>query len=130
MLNKTSLSMAIALCGLSLVSPAMASGAMMCEGEGGEAVVNLSTMAVVQVIGAYAKIGNLAYSTGPERGEGVPFAVGQAFGEDGEMMIDFVDANYENIVVSLRLTLQRGKDIWLGKLTEGDTVVDVSCTFG
>lgn len=116
--------------GLALAAPAMASGAIMCEGEGGEAVVNLSTMSVVQVIGAYAKIGDQAFSTGPERGEGTPFAVGQAFGEGDAMMIDFVDPNYEDILVGLRLTWKQSDEIWTGKLTAGDVSVDVSCTSG
>lgn len=116
--------------GLALAVPAMASGAIMCEGEGGEAVVNLSTMSVVQVIGAYAKIGDQAFSTGPERGEGAPFAVGQAFGEGDAMMIDFVDPNYEDILVGLRLTWKQSDEIWTGKLTAGDVSVDVSCTSG
>lgn len=128
--KKTTAALAIFVCGLSLASPAMASGAMMCEGEGGEAVVNLSTMSVVQVIGAYARIGDAEFSTGPDRGDGMPIAVGQAFGEDDRMMIDFVDTNYEDILFGLRLTFQRGEDIWLGTLTAGETVVDVSCTFG
>lgn len=130
MFKETTVALAVFVCGLSLASPAMASGAVMCHGEGGGAVVNLSTMSVVQVIGAYAKVGDVEYSTGPDRGEGIPIVVGQAFGEDGKMMIDFVDTNYEDILFGLRLTFQRGEDIWLGTLTAGETVVDVSCTFG
>src|SRR5215217_1873639 len=130
MLNKIGVASAIALAVFSLASPAMASSAVMCEGKGGEAVVNLSTMSVVQVIGAYAKIGDAAYSTGPERGEGAPFAVGQAFGEGDAMMIDFVDTNFEDILVGLRLNWQRDDEIWIGTLTSGDTTVEVSCTSG
>ena len=37
------------------------------------------------------------------RGEGTPFVVGQAFGDDDAIMIDFVDPNFETILVSFRL---------------------------
>ena len=130
MLNKTSAALAVILCSLSLASPAMASSAIMCEGDGGEAVVNLSTMSVVQVIGAYARIGDAAFSTGPERGEGTPIAVGQAFGEGDAMMIDFVDTNYEGSLVGLRLTWKADEEMWTGMLTAGDTSVAVTCTSG
>ena len=124
---RTSISLAI---GLLLATPAMASSALMCEGKGGGAVVNLSTMSVVQVIGAYAKVGDLAFSTGPDRGEGTPFVVGQAFGEGDVMMIDFVDPNFEGILVGLRLNWQQSEETWTGTLTAGDASVDVSCTSG
>jgi hypothetical protein len=55
------------------------------------------------IIGAHVEAGGVAYSTGPERGEGVPFDVGQAFAGDDEIMVDFVDPNFEAILVSLRL---------------------------
>lgn len=103
---------------------------MMCEGEGGEAIVNLATLSVVQVIGAYAEIGGASYSTGPERGEGTPFVVGQAFGEGDAMMIDFVDPNFEDILVGLRLTWKGDEEVWTGTLTGGGTSVDVTCTSG
>lgn len=103
----------------------------MCEGNGGQAIVNLGSLPVVQVIGAYAEIGGKAYSTGPERGEGEPFAVGQAFGEGDDIMIDFVDLNFEDILLGLRVTLKGGDDdLWTGTLKSGDTVVDVTCTAG
>lgn len=102
----------------------------MCEGEGGEAVVNLGSLPVVGVIGAFAVIGNTAFSTGPERGEGVPFVVGQAFGEGDAMMIDFVDLNYEKILVGLRLKWNQADETWSGKLTSGEKSVDVWCLSG
>lgn len=103
----------------------------MCEGEGGVAIVNLASLPVVQAIGAYVEIGGKAYSTGPERGEGEPFTVGQAFGEDDDIMIDFVDPNFEAILASLRVTFIGGEDdLWTGMLRSGETVVDVTCTAG
>lgn len=130
MLTRTGMALAAGALGLALATPAMASSAIMCEGNGGEAVVNLSTMSVVQVIGAYARIGEQAFSTGPERGEGTPFVVGQAFGEGDAMMIDFVDPNYEDILVGLRLTWKQSDETWTGKLTAGEVSVDVNCTSG
>jgi hypothetical protein len=115
---------------LLLAAPVAASGAIICEGKGAEAVVNLSTLSVVQVLGAFVQIGETIYSTGPERGEGTPFVVGQAFGEGVALMVDFVDPNFEEILVGLRLTWQQADEVWIGKLTSGDTSVDVSCTSG
>lgn len=60
-------------------------------------------MPVLHIIGAHAAAGGKAYTTGPERGEGEPFVVGQAFGGDEDIMVDFVDPNFESILVSLRL---------------------------
>ncbi|KFL30773.1 hypothetical protein JP75_12285 [Devosia riboflavina] len=113
-----------------LAAPAVASSAIMCEGEGGEAIVNLSTLSVVQVIGAYAEVDGTAFSTGPERGEGTPIVVGQAFGEGDAMMIDFVDPNFEDILVGLRLAWKGDEEIWTGTLKAGEKSVDVSCTSG
>ena len=65
---------------------------------------------VLQVIGAYAEAGGKAYSTGPERGEGAPFVVGQAFADDTAIMVDFVDPNFETILVSVRMRFDGDED--------------------
>ena len=82
----------------------MASGGIWCEADGGvSAEIATGRLPVLQVIGAHAEAGGKAYTTGPERGEDEPFVVGQAFAGDDDVMVDFVDPNFETILVSLRL---------------------------
>lgn len=84
---------------------------------------------VLQVIGAYAQAGGKAYSTGPERGEGAPFVVGQAFADDTSVMVDFVDPNFETILVSIRMTFDGPDEDWplTGTLTVDDVAYPVHC---
>ncbi len=98
------------LASLALAAPAAASGGVWCEGEGASAEIATGRLPVLQVIGAYVEAGGKAYSTGPERGEGTPIVVGQAFGGDEDMMVDFVDPNFESILVSLRLDWEKDRE--------------------
>lgn len=90
----------------------------------------MGRLIVLNVLGASAEIGGKAYSTGPERGEGEPFIVGQAFAEGDDMMIDFVDPNVETILVGLRVKWNEATEEWAGKLTSGETVAKVTCQAG
>ena len=98
---------------LALAAPAWASGGIWCEGEGASAEIATGRLPVLAVIGAHAEAAGVAYSTGPERGEGTPFVVGQAFGDDDGIKIDFVDPNFETILVSFRLAYEGdGEQEW------------------
>jgi hypothetical protein len=121
---------AIAVAFLALASPAQASGGLFCEGEGGQVEIAMGRLVVVQVLGATAEIGGKTYSTGPERGEGEPFAVGQAFGEGDDLMVDFVDPNYEEIIISLRVTWDSAAESYAGTLSTPSTKIDVACMEG
>jgi hypothetical protein len=99
---------------MALASPAQASGGLFCEGEGGWVDIAMGR----------------TYSTGPERGEGEPFMVGQAFSEGDEIMVDFVDTNFERILISLRVTWDSAEEIYKGVLFTPTTSVDVSCMEG
>lgn len=90
----------------------------------------MGRLIVLNVLGATAEIGGKTYSTGPDRGEGDEFVVGQAFAEGDEMMIDFVDPNIERILVGLRVTWNKAADEWSGKVTAGETAFDVTCVAG
>lgn len=90
----------------------------------------MGRLIVMNVLGATAEIGDKTYSTGPERGAGEPFVVGQAFAEGDDMMIDFVDPNIETILVGLRVRWDKATEEWGGTLTAGDTVFDVTCVAG
>ena len=93
--------------------------------------VALGRLVVVGVLGAYIEMADAAYSTGPERGEGRPIAAGQAFGDDDGIKVDFVDPNYEEILVKVRLTYTGNEDEPLaGTVAIGDKVADIVCMEG
>ena len=115
---------------LALAAPAAASGGFFCQGDEGVSV-ELATgrLPVLEVLGAYAEAGGKAYSTGRERGVGDPFTVGQAFADDDVVMVDFVDPNYEAIVVSVRLKFEGDDEDWplTGTVMFGDVSYPVRC---
>ena len=45
-------------------------------------------------------------------------------------MIDFVDPNIERVLVGLRVTWDEALEVFSGKLTAGETSVDVTCDMG
>lgn len=115
---------------LALAAPAAASGGIWCEGDGVSLEVATGRLPVLQVIGAHAEAGALAYSTGPERGAGEPFVVGQAFAGDDDIMVDFVDPNFEAILVSVRLRYEDDREQeWplSGTVAFGETAHPVRC---
>ncbi len=88
---------------------------------------------VVQVLGAFIEADGKAFSTGPERGPGEPIVIGQAFGDDDVMMFDFVDPNFETILVRIRLRFVAGnEDVPLaGVVTIGDGApIAIECSAG
>ena len=90
----------------------------------------MGRLVVMQVLGASAEIEGRTYSTGPERGEGEPFAVGQAFADGDAIMVDFVDTNFEDILISLRVTWDSAEEAFSGVMSTPTTQVDVSCMEG
>ena len=115
---------------LALAAPAAASGGIWCEGEDVSIDIATGRLPVLQIIGAHAQAGAIAYTTGPERGEGEPFVVGQAFAGDDAIMVDFVDPNFEAIVVSLRLRYEDDREQeWplTGTIALGEKAYPVRC---
>lgn len=98
------------LASLALAAPAAASGGFWCEGDGVALEMATGRLPVLQIIGAHAEAGGKAYSTGPEPGAGEPFVVGQAFADAAGVMVDFVDPNFETILVSARLKFDGDED--------------------
>lgn len=114
-----------------LATGAQASEGLGCSGEDAAVDIALGRLVVVGVLGAYVEVGGTSYSTGPERGEGTPIAVGQAFGDDDGIKIDFVDPNYEEILIKVRLAYTGNEDEPLaGTVTVGDTATDIACMAG
>lgn len=95
---------------LALAAPAAASGGFYCQGDGVTADIATGRLPVLQVIGASISAGDNTWSTGPERGEGTPFVVGQAFADSQQVLIDFTDPNIEDVLVSLRLRFDGDDD--------------------
>jgi hypothetical protein len=116
---------------LVMASGVQASEGLMCSGEGATVDVAMGRLVVVGVLGAYVEVGGKAWSTGPERGEGTPIATGQAFGDDDGIKIDFVDPNYEEILIKLRLTYTGNEDEPLaGTVTVGESTTEIACMAG
>lgn len=115
---------------MALALPVQASGGLFCEGEGASVDIAMGRLIVLHVLGGRAEIGGKTYSTGPERGEGEPFIVGQAFSEGDDLMVDFVDPNVEYLLVSLRLTWDPEDEIYKGALSTPEISVDVTCLEG
>lgn len=121
--------MAALVASFALAVPAAASGGLSCSGDGAKLDIATGRLVVLRVLDAYVEVGDKAFSTGPHRGPGTKFIVGQAFAEDGRMMIDFTDPNVEAIIVGIRLTLG-SDDRFTGTVTAGDVTVDVDCLAG
>ena len=116
---------------LALAAPAAASGGLICAGEGVSADLATGSLPVLQVIGAYVEVGDRAWSTGPDRGEGIPIVVGQAFADGQQVLIDFTDPNIETILVSLRLRFGGSEDLPLsGTLMVENVAYPVQCGEG
>lgn len=130
-MNKISRSL-MAIAGvLALATGAQASEGLMCSGEGATVDVALGRVVIVGVLGAYVEMGETAYSTGPERGEGIPIVTGQAFGDDDGIKIDFVDPNIEEILIKVRLTYTGNQDEPLaGTVTIGERTAAIACMGG
>ena len=113
---------------VALAAPAAASGGVRCEGDGVIVEIATGRLPVLQVIGAHVEAGGVAFSTSPVRGEGTPFVVGQAFSDADGMKVDFVDPNFEAVVVSVRLVRDDNED-WpfSGTVLVGKTSHDVRC---
>lgn len=90
----------------------------------------MGRLVVMQVLGASAEIGGQSFSTGPERGEGEAFAVGQAFAEGDDMMVDFVDPNFETILVRMRVRWNGVEETWSGTLSTPAVSIAVTCMEG
>ena len=113
---------------LALAAPAVASGGIWCEGDGVTVEIATGRLPVLQVIGAYVEVDGAAFSTGPERGEGTPFVVGQAFSDSDGVKVDFVDPNFETILVSIRLVRDNDADWPLtGHALIGEASHDIRC---
>jgi hypothetical protein len=120
------------LASLATAAPAHASGGFLCEGESVSLNIATGRLMVLNVLGAYVEAGDRAWSTGPERGEGTPIIVGQAFGDDEQVLVDFTDPNIESILISVRLRFTGEDEDWplSGTMTAEGTSYAIRCDEG
>lgn len=94
------------------VGPAFATGSIGCEGTGGDDVtveLTIGSLPVLAIVAASVAAGGDSWST--DETAATPIAVGQAFSEDGRILVDFVDPNFEAVLARLRLvSASEGKD--------------------
>ncbi|MCG6115363.1 MAG: hypothetical protein MEQ84_09215 [Mesorhizobium sp.] len=92
--------------------PALATGSIGCEGTGGDEVsvdLTIGSLPVLAVVSASIAAGDDVWSMDESSSNRI--AVGQAFSEDGRILVDFVDPNFETVLVRLRLvSAGEGKD--------------------
>lgn len=89
----------------------------------------MGRLVVLSVLDANVRLGDARFSTGEHRGPGTPIIVGQAFAEDGKLMIDFTDPNIETILVRVRL--EEGDDHrFSGSVAAGDLSAEITCDLG
>ena len=92
--------------------PALATGSIGCDGTGGDEVsvdLTIGSLPVLAVVSASVAAGDDVWSMDESSSNRI--AVGQAFSEDGRILVDFVDPNFETVLVRLRLvSAGEGKD--------------------
>ena len=95
-----------------LAGPASATGSIGCEGMDGNDVsidLTLGSLPVLAIVAASIRVEDDYWATGEDAANRL--SVGQAFSEEGRMLVDFVDPNFENVLARLRLvSADEGKD--------------------
>lgn len=95
-----------------LTGQASATGSIGCQGIGGDDVsveLTLGSLPVLAIVAASITVGEETWSTADD--SAARLAVGQAFSEEGRILVDFVDPNFESVLVRLRLvSADEGKD--------------------
>ncbi|MGY6709843.1 MAG: hypothetical protein ACXIVF_16120 [Rhizobiaceae bacterium] len=103
---------AAALCLPLFAGPLFATGSIGCEGTGGDEVsvdLTIGSLPILAIVAASVAAGEDVWST--DETSDNPIAIGQAFSEDGRILVDFVDPNFEAVLARLRLvSASEGKD--------------------
>ena len=87
-----------------LVLPAHASGTIECEatdGSGAAIMIGIGRLPVLAVINAFATAEGQDWTL--DGSIGTQIAIGQGFMDDDRVLVDFVNTNFEDILISLRL---------------------------
>ena len=112
-------------------TPAFATGDISCEGDGVSVDLLVGRLEFLHVLRAVVTIAEKTWSSEPEVMPGTPIAIGQAFEDDSQLLVDFTDDNVEGIIGRLRaFSLEEGDDFVSGGVFsfkgEGAFLVDCS----
>ncbi len=87
-----------------MASPAHATGSIDCsatDGSGAEFLIGVGRLPVIAIISAMVSDGTQEWSL--DGSFGTQISVGQAFMDEDQVLVDFVDTNIEEILISIRL---------------------------
>lgn len=121
----------VALAAAFTATPALATGDIVCEAEGASVSMLIGRLPVLTILRGVVDIGDKTWSTEPNAVPGLGLAIGQAFEDDRQLIVDFTDANIEEVVGRLRVfSLEEGEDfVSAGVFSmkgEGAYIVDCS----
>jgi hypothetical protein len=112
-------------------SPALATGDMVCSGEGVSIEMAVGHLEVLAVLGVTITIGDKTWSSRPEQIPGTPITVGQAYGDDRQMLVDITDDIVNEVLGRLMVfTASESGDHALGGVfsMKGEGAFAVSCS--
>ena len=95
---------AVLLLGALTIRPAFATGTIECEAtdaSGAAIMIGIGRLPILAVISGFATAEGQDWSL--DGSVGTQIAVGQGFMDDERVLVDFVDTNIEEILISLRL---------------------------
>ncbi len=101
---KSSLLCAVLLLSAFAVRPAYATGTIACDatdGSGAAVMIGVGRLPILAVISAFVAAEGQDWSL--DGSYGTQISVGQGFMDDERVLVDFVDTNVEEVLISLRL---------------------------
>ncbi|MDB5505902.1 MAG: hypothetical protein JWR75_540 [Devosia sp.] len=101
-----------------LISPVLAGEGLVCFATvpGTSAGVPLGGGQGISPLSAEIESGGRLWSTDPLQVGAIPILIGQAFGDDESIRLDFTDDNSERVVAKLRLFVGGSDDVIAGTL--------------
>jgi hypothetical protein len=123
--------LALSLALAAIATPALATGEIACSGEGVSVDLLVGRLQVLSVVRAVVTIGDKTWSSSPDIMPGQPIAVGQAYEDERQLLVDFTDDNINEILARLRVfSLHEGESSVSGGVFsfkgEGAFIVDCS----
>jgi hypothetical protein len=121
--------LAVALSAVSL--PALAGEGLMCSGDGVDVHIPMAAGVGINPLGVVIEANGAVWSS--DKAKGTEIQVSQAFSGNHRIEIDFADAEYQQVVVQLRLfwTEEESDPVYGGTLKiAGTGVWAVSCDWG
>ena len=114
------------------IAPAFATGEISCaNGDGVGVDLLVGHLEVLHIARAVITVGDKVWSSTPESWPGIPITVGQAFEDDGQLLVDIADEAVNEVIARLRaIRLAEGdKAVTAGVLSiKGEGVWAVDCS--